>query len=84
MSYCYCVDQNGDERPDTRLNVRYGRPTCDDTGKSLALSPFSVACSDKIYNSLECLKKREIEVLSLNLYLILLINIPYFNGYLSR
>lgn len=32
MSYCYCVDQNGDERPDTRVNVRYGRPVCDETG----------------------------------------------------
>ena len=32
MSYCYCVDQNGDERPNTRLNVRYGRPVCDETG----------------------------------------------------
>lgn len=32
MSYCYCVDQNGDERPDTRLNVRYGRPDCDEAG----------------------------------------------------
>jgi len=35
MSYCYCVDQNGDERPDTRLNVRYGRPVCDETGSEI-------------------------------------------------
>lgn len=32
MLYCYCVDSNGVEIPDTRLNVRYGRPVCDDKG----------------------------------------------------
>ncbi|XP_022806051.1 uncharacterized protein LOC111343164 [Stylophora pistillata] len=32
ISYCYCVDENGDERPNTRLNVRYGKPSCDETG----------------------------------------------------
>lgn len=32
MSYCFCVDENGDERSNTRLNVRYGKPLCDETG----------------------------------------------------
>lgn len=31
-SYCFCVDNIGSEKPNTRLHIRYGRPLCEDTG----------------------------------------------------